>query len=340
MRFEDIFADWVIANYVDDPNALGGDGLYGYRDFVQPAPVLDVTYDDAIIPSATARRRQLRHRLYPARRDGRHLRGVRGRDRHAPGGPRRYSGDYAWWSNRGDDFDTRLTRTFDFSRIEAGEPISMTAAMWWDIERTTTTAMCSPAATGASGSRLPASMRRRWTPGGNAFGPGYTALSHERARPVPDEMLAARWVSETFDLSAYAGDKVQIRFEYVTDDAVNNGGWFVDDVAIPAVGYSSDFEDGADGWTSEGWLLTDNHLQQRWLVQALTLDENRLAGVDRPAVDPSTGAVSFRDRRLGRRPHRGAGDQRAGAGHDGAGGVCHRRAPAGVKGWHGEGVTG
>ena len=79
----------------------------------------------------------------------------------------------------------------------------------------------------------------------------------------------------------------------MTDDAVNNGGWFVDDVAIPAVDYAADFEQGADGWASEGWLLTDNHLQQRWLIQVLTLDENRLSGVERPLIDPAEGNVRF-----------------------------------------------
>ena len=294
MRFEDIFADWVIANYVDDPHALGSDGVYGYRDFVQPAPVLDVTYDDRDYP--------IRHETDVANYatdyvlldltgdvvvDFEGETGTQLADLDA------YSGDYVWWSNRGDDFDTRLTRTFDFSQIEAGEPITMTAAMWWDIEEDYDYGYVLASRDGRKWEPLAGEYAQTVDPGGNAFGPGYTALSHDAHRPVPNEMLAARWVSEEFDLSDYAGDKMQIRFEYVTDDAVNNGGWFVDDVAIPAVGYSSDFEDGADGWTSEGWLLTDNRLQQRWLVQALTLDENRLAGVDRPAVDPSTGAVSF-----------------------------------------------
>ncbi|MCB9160169.1 MAG: immune inhibitor A [Caldilineaceae bacterium] len=67
-------------------------------------------------------------------------------------------------------------------------------------------------------------------------------------------------VVEQFDLSAYAGEQVQVRFEYVTDDAVTKSGWFIDDIAIPAIDYATDFEQGADGWESEGWLLTDNRL--------------------------------------------------------------------------------
>jgi immune inhibitor A len=204
-----------------------------------------------------------------------------------------HSGDFIWWSNRGDDFDTRLTRSFDFTEIAAGDPLTMTAAMWWDIEEDYDYGYVLASRDGRKWTPLAGEYARTADPGGNAFGPGYTAMSNDAHRPVPDEMLAPRWVTDVFDLSDFAGDRVQIRFEYVTDDAVNNSGWFVDDVAIPAVDYFSDFEDGADGWASEGWLLTDNHLQQRWLVQALTLDENRLASVERPEVDPATGSVSF-----------------------------------------------
>jgi hypothetical protein len=90
---------------------------------------------------------------------------------------------------------------------------------------------------------------------------------------------------ERFDLSPWAGQEIYVRFEYVTDDAVNLGGWFVDDVSIPALDYSTDFEQGNDGWESEGWLLTDNHLDQRWLVQLLTFEDKLLTGVERAPVD-------------------------------------------------------
>jgi hypothetical protein len=43
-RFEDIFADWVVANYLDDPGALGTDGLYGYVEIELPQPAEDKVY--------------------------------------------------------------------------------------------------------------------------------------------------------------------------------------------------------------------------------------------------------------------------------------------------------
>ena len=93
------------------------------------------------------------------------------------------------------------------------------------------------------------------------------------------------WILETFDLGQYAGEEVLIRFEYVTDDAVNYPGWFVDNISIPAIGYTTDFENGPDGWQSEGWLLTDNRLPQEWLVQVLAFQDGELVNVERVPVN-------------------------------------------------------
>lgn len=48
------------------------------------------------------------------------------------------------------------------------------------------------------------------------------------------------WQEESFDLSAYAGQKVHIAFRYMTDWASNEAGWFIDNIAIPEIGYSND----------------------------------------------------------------------------------------------------
>ena len=66
--------------------------------------------------------------------------------------------------------------------------------------------------------------------------------------------------------------------------AVNAPGWFIDDIAIPAINYATDFEQGEDGWDSEGWLLTDNRLPQVWLLQTMVFNEGALARVERAQV--------------------------------------------------------
>ncbi|MFP7298483.1 choice-of-anchor J domain-containing protein [Neobacillus niacini] len=50
----------------------------------------------------------------------------------------------------------------------------------------------------------------------------------------------AEWKPESFDLSQYAGQKVLVSFRYLTDWASNEAGWYVDNVAIPEIGYSND----------------------------------------------------------------------------------------------------
>jgi hypothetical protein len=98
-------------------------------------------------------------------------------------------------------------------------------------------------------------------PVGNAFGVGWTGISGGGDAPV--------WVDEEVDLTPFAGEEVLLRFEYVTDDAVNEAGFLLDDISIEEIGFQDNGEDGPSGWESEGWLLTDNQLEQRWLVQLI-----------------------------------------------------------------------
>nr|HRJ41911.1 immune inhibitor A [Caldilineaceae bacterium] len=128
---------------------------------------------------------------------------------------------------------------------------------------------------------LPGQRTTTEDPSGNSFGHAYTGESSPSGDEIPE------WIEERYDLSAWAGKKVSLRFEYVTDDAVNYPGAFVDDISIPAIGYSTDFENGPDGWESEGWLLTDNRLPQRWIVQVLAVHNGQLVGVERATVTPT-----------------------------------------------------
>ncbi|MEW5960781.1 MAG: hypothetical protein AB1801_23900, partial [Chloroflexota bacterium] len=102
-------------------------------------------------------------------------------------------------------------------------------------------------------------------PSGNAYGPGYTGISGEGEQPT--------WLEEHLDISAYAGQAVQMRFEYVTDDAVNRPGWTVDDISIPEIGFYDDVESDPNGWQAEGFVRIDNVLPQRFLVQVIEIGE-------------------------------------------------------------------
>jgi immune inhibitor A len=62
--------------------------------------------------------------------------------------------------------------------------------------------------------------------------------------------VTPEWVDLTADLSAYAGQRIRLRWEYLTDQRTHGWGLAVDDLS--AGGYSTDFAP-ADDWTDEGF---------------------------------------------------------------------------------------
>ena len=279
LAFEDVFADWVIANYVNDYDALGEEGVYGYRQLQLPGRVQEETFRRYPQETRQSSVRNFGVDYIALRGPGDvsvHFRGNLS-TRFADVDP--YSGESVWWSNRADDSDVRLTRAFDFSDVPAGEDLTMSVQMWFDIEADYDYGYVLVSRDGRKWDILPGQRTTTTNPSGNSFGHAYTAKS--AATPGGE---TPGWVQESFDLHAYASDKILVRFEYVTDDAVNAPGWFIDDINIPAIGYAADFENGADGWESEGWLLTDNQLPQKWLVQIMAFYDGELVRVERAPV--------------------------------------------------------
>jgi bacillopeptidase F (M6 metalloprotease family) len=67
-------------------------------------------------------------------------------------------------------------------------------------------------------------------------GATYTALANANTVDGPYGPAlngdATGFATQTFDLSAYAGQSVLIGFRYVSDGGVNDGGWYVDNVKV------------------------------------------------------------------------------------------------------------
>ena len=75
------------------------------------------------------------------------------------------------------------------------------------------------------------------------------------------------WVDETFDLSAYDGKTVLLRFLYVTDWATVEAGFYVDDVVIADASgtlLSDGLETGSANWTLGGWECTTGLADNDW----------------------------------------------------------------------------
>ena len=82
-------------------------------------------------------------------------------------------------------------------------------------------------------------------------------------------------------MSQFAGQKVQIRFEYVTDAAVNGEGMLLDDIEIPEIGYFSNLEQNDGGWEAAGWARIQNVLPQAYrLVLIYKGDRTDVESID------------------------------------------------------------
>ena len=280
MTFEDVFADWTIANYVSDFDALAQHGIFGYRQLQTPAPALEETVNRLSQNTfkGSVRNFGVDYIAFSARGDASVY--FKGSTETRYANVAQFSGNRAWWSNRTDDSDVRLTRAFDFSDVPPNADLTMNVRMWFDIEADYDYGYVLVSRDGRKWDILPGQRTTTDNPSGNSFGHAYTAQS--AASPGAS---APAWVQESYDLRAYAGEKVFLRFEYVTDDAVNAPGWFVDEIEIPAIGYATDWGTSEGGWESEGWILTDNQLPQEWLVQIMVFKDGSLASFERAPVE-------------------------------------------------------
>ncbi len=120
-----------------------------------------------------------------------------------------HSESFMWWSNRGDESDMRLTRGFD---LTGADHVTLNFWTWYYIENLWDYAYVMVSSDGgATWTPLSTPRTTAEDPYNNAYGSGYTGQS-------------GGWVQESLDLSAYAGQQIMVRFEYITDDAVNQAG--------------------------------------------------------------------------------------------------------------------
>ena len=77
------------------------------------------------------------------------------------------------------------------------------------------------------------------------------------------------WRNESIDLSRYAPGEVLISFELMSEFGASYGGIAIDDVHIRTVNYHEYFDSFDDGWTAEGWIITDNRLPNNTWLQVV-----------------------------------------------------------------------
>jgi hypothetical protein len=120
-------------------------------------------------------------------------------------------------------------------------------------------------------------------------GATYTALSNANTVDGPQGPAlngdAAGFATQTFDLSAYAGQTVLVGFRYISDGGVNDGGWYVDDVKVGDTLVS----DGSDASVFQSPTQVHPTEVANWNVRLVGLDT---AG-HRAVIRQYDGATTF-----------------------------------------------
>jgi hypothetical protein len=258
---DDVFLDWVVASYLQDDSFA--DGRYAYRSYNE-ASKPNATETIVACPTGPLSRDVHQYGVdyiriacpgdHTLQFEGSLVVNILPEDPH--------SGDFAFWSNKGSESNMTLTRTFDFSdNIGA---LTLSYWTWYDLEKSYDYLYLEVSKDGENWQILTTPSGTAENSTGNNFGWGYNGLSGG----------TGMWIEEQIDLSRFVGEEVLIRFEYVTDAAVNGEGFLLDDIAIPEIGYYSDFEIDSGGWQAEGFVRIQNRIPQNYLIGLISIGES------------------------------------------------------------------
>lgn len=272
---DDVFMDWALAMLLQDSSLT--DGRYGYTSYTNgPEPAYAETVTDCPVTDQARTVNQYGVDYIQLTCSGSYDLTLEGATLVPILPAEAHSGDFAFWTNRGDTSDMTLTRAFDLSGVSG--PAALEYSLWYDIEEGWDYVYLEVSDDGGeTWAILETPSGTAEDPSGNSYGWGYNAMSGGGSQ--------AEWIQERVDLSAFGGQEILVRFEYVTDAAVNGEGLLLDDVRLDAVGYAEDFEAGDGGWEADGFVRLYNQLPQTFRaalvelggepqVTYLTFDEN------------------------------------------------------------------
>lgn len=262
IRADDLFTDWVITNYLQDARVNDGRFSYpNYRNALNASPTETLGQCPQTALDRTVSQYGADYIQITCRGDFALTFTGASSVPVLPVDP--YSGRFAFWSNTGDESQMTLTHQFDLGG--ASGPIQLTYRTWYNIEQDYDYLYLQASTDGQTWQILITPSGTGEDPSGNSYGWAYNGQS-------------GGWIEETVDISRFAGGKLWLRFEYVTDAAVNGEGFLLDDVAIPAIGYQESFENGAEGWAAEGFVRIENSLPQTFRLAIIS--EGRTPGVE------------------------------------------------------------
>lgn len=217
--FGKVFKDYLVANYLDDPNLAKGQFGYANRDVKVAGTGTDDTSpaDSTVHPYGAD--------YYEVTGEGTVTSKVQDPVAVIPateGQPAPKGGKFAW-SNRADEMITWLERGADFSNATAP---TMTFDYWYQIEADWDYAYVRISQdNGASYDFVPMADC-----GGRATNPNGNNRAVTESGGVTGD--SEGWKQCSLDLTQWAGGPVLIRFEYDTDQATTEPGYVVDNLAL------------------------------------------------------------------------------------------------------------
>jgi hypothetical protein len=283
LTFEEVFSDWVIANFNGKSDAF--DKRYSYKTIKVPTMAfrgeysqtdLPLTLEDTLAQFGTHYIQVRTNRKISVNFEGSRSVGLL---------PMRNNDNSFWWSGRTDVSNPRLTREFDLTNVQNA---TLKFKAFYRLERDYDYGYASVSADGGATWKLLRTKSCTTANPQNAnLGCGWNGTSGTN-----DKEAAPRWLNEQADLSEYAGKKILVRFEVVTDAAVTREGIAIDDIEIPEISFS-DNAGGDNGWTSEGFSRISNTLPQSWSVQAIVIKRNGTVEIRPLALDLATGKATL-----------------------------------------------
>ncbi len=251
VTFQDVFRDWLVANYLDSRDI----DRYSYEGLdIAIRPGMTLTRPGSFsmtTPQYAGEYVEIRFT------EGDAMVSFQGRTETPLLPTSAYSGSHCWWGNSGDAIDSTLTLEVDLSQVSQA---TLNFQTWYAIDESWDYAYVEVSSDGGeTWEVLEGRLSSPQNPLGVSFGPGYTGRSDG-------------WQEESVDLAPYTGEGVLLRFEYVTDEGTSDDGICIDDVSIPEIGYFDDVE-SAGLWDAQGFIRTNTLAPQDYLVQVVEIGD-------------------------------------------------------------------
>lgn len=161
-----------------------------------------------------------------------------------------YSGEFEYFSGSADGLNNSAVLPVDLTNVSNGE---LSFKTWYDIETDWDYGSVQVSEDGKEWTTIPGNITTETDP--NEANPGHGITGSSEG-----------WVDGTFNLNDYAGKEVFVKFNYLTDGAVSNPGFYIDDVLVTGDGNELFFDDAEgtpkvdlQGFTKDNGVKVSEH---------------------------------------------------------------------------------